>query len=63
MHTTELYEHDFNAWLAQQITLLQQGRMAELDTHHLITELEDMGKSHPCARFKSTFDLVPDSFQ
>lgn len=46
MHTTELYEHDFNAWLAQQINLLQQGRTAELDTPHLITELEDRGKSH-----------------
>jgi len=46
MQATELYEHDFNAWLGQQITLLQQGRMAELDAHHLIAELEDMGKSH-----------------
>ncbi|GEM_PF-3697376 len=43
MQAIELYEHDFNAWLAQQINLLQQGRTAELDAHHLIAELENMG--------------------
>ncbi len=44
--STELYEYDFNEWLLQQINLLKQGKIAELDTDHLIAELEDMGKSN-----------------
>jgi len=46
MQPTELYEYDFNEWIAQQVTLLKQGKMGEIDVVHLITELEDMGKSN-----------------
>jgi hypothetical protein len=46
MQPTELYEYDFNEWIAQQITLLKQGRTNEIDAIHLITELEEMGKSN-----------------
>jgi len=31
MHTTELYEHDFNEWLGQQITLLKQNGRRGID--------------------------------
>jgi hypothetical protein len=46
MNNTKLYENDFNAWIAQQIFLLKAGKTNEIDTEHLIEELEDMGKSH-----------------
>ncbi len=46
MQPTELYEYDFNEWIVQQIALLKQGRTNEIDAIHLITELEEMGKSH-----------------
>ncbi len=45
MDNVNLYEQDFNAWINAQIHLLKQGKMSELDIVHLITELEDMGKS------------------
>jgi len=46
MQPTELYEYDFNEWIVQQIALLKQGRTNEIDAIHLITELEEMGKSN-----------------
>jgi len=46
MPTTELYEYDFNEWVVQQVALLKQGKTGEIDVVHLITELEDMGKSN-----------------
>lgn len=46
MNNAELYEYDFNAWIVQQIGLLKAGKTNEIDTEHLIEELEDMGKSH-----------------
>ena len=42
----ELYEHDFNAWIHNQISLLKAGKTNEIDIEHLIEELEDMGKSN-----------------
>jgi hypothetical protein len=45
MNNTELYENDFNAWIAQQIGLLKAGKTNEIDTEHLIEELEEMGIS------------------
>jgi hypothetical protein len=42
----ELYEHDFNAWIHNQISLLKAGKTNEIDVEHLIEELEDMGKSN-----------------
>ncbi len=46
MNTQSLYEQDFNAWIQTNITLLKESRFSELDLHHLIDELEDMGKKH-----------------
>jgi len=40
-----LYEQDFRLWIQEHIELLQQGRVNELDTIHLIEELQDMGRS------------------
>jgi hypothetical protein len=45
-HLAIEYEHDFNAWVQQHITLLKQGKINEIDVEHLILELEDMGKSN-----------------
>jgi hypothetical protein len=42
----DLYERDFNAWIAEQVDLLRAGRTGEIDAAHLIEELEDMGKSN-----------------
>lgn len=39
------HESDFHAWTEIQAELLRQGRLAELDTEHLIEELESMGAS------------------
>jgi hypothetical protein len=39
------YHEDFYAWSQEQAALLSQGRVAELDTEHLIEELESMGAS------------------
>lgn len=46
MNSTELYHQDFDAWIHDQIRLLKAGKMDALDTHHLIEELEDMGKNN-----------------
>jgi hypothetical protein len=43
---TEMYEHDFHAWINNQISLLKAGKTNEIDVMHLIEELEDMGKSN-----------------
>lgn len=43
---TDMYEHDFNAWVHNQISLLKAGKTNEIDIKHLIEELEDMGKSN-----------------
>lgn len=45
MNNADLYQHDFNEWIYQQICLLKQGKVNEIDVEHLIEELEDMGNS------------------
>jgi hypothetical protein len=45
MNLQTLYDSDFNAWIQQNILLLKESRLNEIDTKHLIEELEDMGKS------------------
>ena len=45
-HKTAIYEQDFYAWVNLQITLLKAGKNHEIDTQHLIEELEEMGKSN-----------------
>ncbi len=46
MPTLSSYETDFHLWTQQQAALLRQGQLAELDTAHLIDEIEDMGASN-----------------
>ena len=43
MHT---YDADFYLWTQQQATLLRQGEFGELDTAHLVEEIEEMGASN-----------------
>jgi hypothetical protein len=40
-----LYESDFFGWTQRQAELLKSGRFSELDTEHLIEEIEAMGRS------------------
>ncbi len=40
------YETDFYQWTQQQAALLREGQFSELDTVHLIDEIEDMGASN-----------------
>lgn len=40
------YDSDYDAWLAFQITNLQQGQWHELDIPHLVEELEGLNKSN-----------------
>lgn len=44
--TLELYETDYDTWLATQIQSLQQGKLEALDLPHLIEELEGLNKSN-----------------
>lgn len=39
------YEHDLNAWAAEQARFLRTGRFDLLDIEHLAGEIEDVGKS------------------
>ena len=38
------YQIDFDTWTNQTAQLLREGRWAEVDTEHLIEEIEDLGK-------------------
>lgn len=38
------YQIDFNIWTDQTAQLLREGRWEEIDTEHLIEEIEDLGK-------------------
>ena len=40
------YETDFYQWTQQQAALLRQGQFSELDSAHLVDEIEDMGASN-----------------
>ncbi len=44
MNIQVLYETDFNVWIQENIAFLKQSRCNEIDTDHLIVELEDMAK-------------------
>lgn len=39
------YEQDFYAWTQEQANLIRQGKLSEIDTLHLIDEIESMGRS------------------
>ncbi len=38
------YDEDYYAWTQQQVKLLKAGRLSEIDTEHLIDEINDMGR-------------------
>jgi hypothetical protein len=44
MSIQTLYDTDFGEWIQGHIVLLKESRLNEIDTKHLIEELEDMGK-------------------
>jgi hypothetical protein len=46
MNIQTLYDSDFNSWIQQHILLLKESRFNEIDTTHLIEELEDRTKSN-----------------
>ena len=41
--SAQLHDKDFYSWTHQQAELLRQDRFSELDTEHLIEELDSMG--------------------
>lgn len=43
--SANLYDSDFFGWTQQQAELLKSGRLSDLDTAHLIEEVEAMGRS------------------
>lgn len=43
--SANLYDSDFFGWTRQQAELLKSGRLSDLDTEHLIEEIEAMGRS------------------
>ena len=40
----DLYEKDYSAWIEGQMALLRHGKVQDLDTLHLLEELEAMGR-------------------
>ncbi len=40
----DIYETDYAAWIEGQVALLRQGKFHDLDTAHLVEELEAMGR-------------------
>lgn len=42
---SDLYEQDFYAWTQAQVALLKAGHWTEIDTAHLVEEIESMGAS------------------
>ncbi|WBA79634.1 DUF29 domain-containing protein [Endozoicomonas sp. GU-1] len=41
----DLYQTDFYSWTQQQAELIRSGRIAELDLHNILEEIEGMGRS------------------
>ncbi|PSO52484.1 MAG: DUF29 domain-containing protein [Cyanobacteria bacterium QH_8_48_120] len=52
-----LYEQDYYIWLQKTAQLLRNGNLSELDTSHLVEEIEDMGRSQKQA-FESNLVVV-----
>lgn len=55
--STSLYERDFLLWLQETAELLKQKKLAEIDYHNLIEEVESMGRSERQA-FQSNLQIV-----
>jgi len=56
-HNGSAYEADYGAWVASQAALLRDGRFDQLDLHHLIDEVESLGRSD-FHRFESAIKIV-----
>ncbi|MBV8361122.1 MAG: DUF29 domain-containing protein [Deltaproteobacteria bacterium] len=41
----ELYEHDYYAWIREQVRALREHRVEEVDWENVAEEIEDLGKS------------------
>ena len=55
---TSLYDTDYYAWALQNAELMKQGRFDELDTEHLIEEIESMGASEKRALESRLIELM-----
>ncbi len=44
-HLKELYEAEYDQWLTETVKLLKTRQLEALDYHHLIEELEALGRS------------------
>jgi hypothetical protein len=41
----ELYEHDYYAWIREQVRALREHRIEDIDFENVAEEIEDLGKS------------------
>jgi len=55
---TALYESDFYSWALQNAELIKLGRFEELDTEHLVEEIENMGASEKRALESRLIELM-----
>ena len=55
---TSLYDTDYYAWALQNAELMKQGRFEDLDTEHLIEEIESMGASEKRALESCLIELM-----
>ena len=42
---TDLYEHDYYAWVQDQVRALREHRIEEVDWENVAEEIDDLGKS------------------
>src|SRR6266851_3426146 len=42
---SELYEHDYYAWVGEQVRALRGRRLEDIDFENVAEEIEDLGKS------------------
>jgi hypothetical protein len=52
------YDEDYYAWTQQQVDLMKAGRLSELDTEHLIDEINDMGRSQKRELVNRLIELI-----
>jgi hypothetical protein len=55
---TTLYETDFYAWALKNAELMKTGHFNELDTEHLVKEIESMGASEKRALESCLIELI-----
>ena len=54
----ESYNSDFVEWTVRNAELLRRGRFDEVDLHHVIEEIEDLGKNWHLALDSHTYQLI-----